>query len=110
MQEKQWFYVIFTSMIKVIKYMTNLKRLPILVLLLAFGVFLASSISKPASIAPGKYEKILRNITEMLKEGHYSPKAIDNEFSKKIFSRYIENLDNNKNIFLKNSLSIALGL
>lgn len=85
--------------------MTNLKRLPILIILLAGGVFLISSMSKPKNVLPpGKYEKVLQNITEMLKEGHYSPKPIDDEFSKKIFTRYFENLDPNKNIFLREDL------
>jgi len=84
--------------------MTHLKRLPILIILLITGVFLASSMNKPKSNPPGKYEKILRNITEMLKEGHYSPKAIDDAFSKKIYTRYFENLDPNKNIFLREDL------
>lgn len=84
--------------------MTNLKRFPILILLLAAGIFLASSMNKPKNDPPGKYEKILRNVTEMLKEGHYSPKPIDDSFSKKIFERYFESLDPNKNIFLREDL------
>lgn len=84
--------------------MTNLKRLPILILLLAGGFFLASSMDKPKNDPPGKYEKILQNITEMLKEGHYSPKPIDDDFSKKIFIKYFENLDPNKNFFLQEDL------
>lgn len=85
--------------------MTNLKRLPILIILLAGGVFLISSINKPKIVLPpGKYEKVLQNINEMLKEGHFSPKAIDDEFSKKIFNRYFDNLDPNKNLFLRGDL------
>ncbi len=84
--------------------MTNLKRLPILILLLAGGFFLASSMDKPKTDPPGKYERILQNITGMLKEGHYSPKDINDEFSKKIFLKYFENLDPNKNIFLSDDL------
>lgn len=84
--------------------MTNLKRLPILILLLAGGFFLASSMDKPQNDPPGKYERILQNITEMLKEGHYSPKSINDEFSKEIFLKYFENLDPNKNIFLSEDL------
>ena len=84
--------------------MTNLKRLPILILLLAGGFFLASSMDKPKNDPPGKYEKILQYITEMLKEGHYSPKTIDDDFSKKIFIKYFENLDPNKNFFLQEDL------
>ena len=91
-------------MFKVIQYMTNLKRLPILILMLAGGIFLISSIKKPVIDPPGKYEQILKNVTEMLKEGHYSPKKIDDEFSKKVFIKYIENLDPNKNIFLQEDI------
>jgi len=91
-------------MFKALKYMTNLKRLPILLLLIAGGVFLVSSMSKPKAMPPGKYEKVLKNITEMLKEGHFSPKTINDDFSKKIFNRFFENLDPNKNIFLKEDL------
>ncbi len=84
--------------------MTSIKRLPILILLLVAGVFLASSMSNPVKNPPGKYEKILRNITDMLKEAHYSPQAIDDEFSKKIYFRFFENIDLNKNIFLQSDI------
>jgi carboxyl-terminal processing protease len=87
-------------MLKALKYMTNMKRLPILILLLVAGVFLASSMNTVKNDPPGKYEKIMERLTEMLKEAHYSPKSIDDDFSKKIFTRYLEDLDPNKNIFL----------
>ena len=83
--------------------MTNLKRLPILLILLIAGVVLAGSV-KNAGDPPGKYEKILHNITDMLKEAHYSPKVVDDSFSKKIFYKYFEVLDPNKNIFLKEDI------
>ena len=89
--------------------MTNLKRLPILVImLLVAAVFFAGSVNKENGSVkkdpPGKYEKILHNVTEMLKEAHYSPKLIDDSFSKKIFTKYFEVLDPNKNIFLKEDI------
>ena len=91
-------------MIKLIKYMTNLKRLPIvIILLLVAGVFFAGSVKKEVD-PPGKYEKILHNVTDMLKEAHYSPKLIDDSFSKRIFHKYFEVLDPNKNIFLKEDI------
>jgi len=91
-------------MIKLIMYMTNLKRLPILIiLLLVAGVFFAGSVKKESD-PPGKYEKILHNVTDMLKEAHYSPKLIDDSFSKRIFYKYFEVLDPNKNIFLKEDI------
>jgi len=84
--------------------MTNFKRLPILVIILLIaGVFFAGSVKKEID-PPGKYEKILHNVTDMLKEAHYSPKLIDDSFSKKIFYKYFEVIDPNKNIFLKEDI------
>jgi carboxyl-terminal processing protease len=37
----------------------------------------------------------------MLEQAHYSPKAIDDEFSKEIFKKYMNDLDPDKNIFLQ---------
>ena len=91
-------------MIKLINYMTNFKRLPILIIvLLVAAVFFAGS-AKTESDPPGKYEKILHNVAGMLKENHFSPKLIDDSFSKKIFYKYFEVLDPNKNIFLKEDI------
>ena len=84
--------------------MTNFKRLPIVaMMLLVAAMFFAGSVKKEFD-PPGKYEKILHNVTEMLKEAHYSPKMIDDSFSKKIFNKYFEVLDPNKNIFLKEDI------
>ncbi|HJS53468.1 MAG TPA: carboxy terminal-processing peptidase, partial [Chitinophagaceae bacterium] len=97
------FVLFLLGMIKLVKYMTNLKRLPILIILLVAGVFLAGSVKKESD-PPGKYEKILHNVAGMLKEGHYSPKQVDDSFSKKIFYKYFEVIDPNKNIFLKEDI------
>ncbi len=84
--------------------MTNVKKLPIVaMMLLVAAMFFAGSV-KTEFDPPGKYEKILHNVTDMLKEAHYSPKMIDDSFSKKIFHKYFEVLDPNKNIFLKGDI------
>ena len=84
--------------------MINLKKLPIVaMMLLVAAVFFAGSVKKDID-PPGKYEKILHNVTDMLKEAHYSPKLIDDSFSKRIFYKYFEVLDPNKNIFLKEDI------
>jgi carboxyl-terminal processing protease len=72
-------------------------------MLLVAAVFFAGSERKDFD-PPGKYEKILHNVTDMLKEAHYSPKMIDDSFSKKIFHKYFEVLDPNRNIFLKEDI------
>ncbi len=82
-----------------------MKRLPILVLLIVAGVFLAfRSLGTGENNPPGDYEKVLKNVGAMLMEGHYSPKSIDDEFSKKIFTRYFGELDPARNIFLTSDI------
>lgn len=38
-------------------------------------------------------------------QGHYSPKDINDEFSKKLFNKYFEELDPDKNIFLQEDIA-----
>ena len=77
-----------------------MKRLPILVILVVAGTFLAFQSLGKNSNPPSKYEKILRNVGQMLTEAHYSPKAIDDNFSKEVFKKYLNDLDPDKDIFL----------
>ena len=82
-----------------------MKRLPIVIAMVIVGVFLAfNTMGKTKSDPPSKYEKILQMVGEMLAEGHYSPKDINDEFSKKVFTSYFEELDPEKNIFLKEDI------
>lgn len=82
-----------------------MKRLPILVLLIVAGVFLAfRSLGTGENNPPGDYEKVLKNVGAMLMEGHYSPKEINDDFSKKIFTRYFGELDPARNIFLSTDI------
>ncbi len=78
-----------------------MKRLPIVVILLIAGTFLAFQSLGKIKNPPGKYEKILKNVGQMLMEAHYSPKDINDEFSKKVFKKFMNDLDPDKNIFLQ---------
>jgi carboxyl-terminal processing protease len=91
---------------KAIKYLINMKRLPILLVMLAAGIFLAfKTMGKTSKIdPPTKYEKILQIVGEILTQGHYSPKQINDEFSKNVYAKYFEELDPEKDIFLKQDL------
>ncbi len=84
------------------------KFIPILFLLIVAGVFFAFN-----SMGRGdgdndnprtKNEKILRNVGIVLEQGHYSPKKIDDNFSKQVFKKYIEDLDPDKYIFLQKDI------
>ncbi|MFL5809851.1 MAG: tail-specific protease, partial [Flavisolibacter sp.] len=90
---------------KAIKYLISMKRLPILILMIAAGIFLAfQTTGTSKSNPPSKYEKILQIVGEILVQGHYSPKDINDDFSKKVFAKYFEELDPDKNMFMQQDL------
>ncbi len=79
-----------------------MKRIPILILLLAGIGYLtlhAVGVTGPVD-PPGRYEKIMVLVGRMLEEGHFSPQPIDDAFSKKIFDRYLQELDPEKSMLL----------
>ena len=49
----------------------------------------------------GKYEEILRLVGEMLTQAHFSPQQINDDFSQKIFNKYLSDLDPEKYVFAK---------
>ena len=80
-----------------------MRRLPFVAL---FVVLAISFFTFKSSLAfnvtpPGKYEKIIQLVSQMLTHVHFSPKAIDDNFSQKVLNKYLEDLDGEKNIFLK---------
>jgi carboxyl-terminal processing protease len=106
LQQPIFFIVIFGSMTKVVQFMLRKKNLPIVLLFLGAGLFLAfRTLGIGAGDPPTKYEKILHNVGDMLSEGHYSPKKIDDNFSKEVFKKYIaEKIDDQKNTLLQSDI------
>ncbi len=84
------------------------RNLPILLIVLAGGVFVAFRSLGFGGNPASKYERILHNVGEMLEEIHYSPKAIDDKFSKEVFNKYLNDVDIEKNILLQSDVD-ALG-
>ena len=85
-----------------------MKRLPFVILMIVAASFLAfktlgNGLKSPSN-PPTKYEQILKLVGEMLKQAHYSPQDIDDEFSKKIFKKFITDLNAEKNIFLQSDI------
>ncbi|HNR16816.1 MAG TPA: carboxy terminal-processing peptidase [Chitinophagaceae bacterium] len=82
-----------------------MKRLPIVILMIVAASFLAfKTMGKGNNIPPGNYEKIMKLVGEMLSHGHYSPQDINDAFSKKVFKKYITELDADKTIFLQSDI------
>jgi carboxyl-terminal processing protease len=99
------FIVIFDIMQKLVKIMFNKRSLPVLVVLLSCALFIGfRSMGTKHADPPGKYEKILHNVGDILQQVHYSPQQINDEFSKDIFTKYIATVDAEKNMFLQADL------
>jgi len=85
-----------------------MKRLPFVILMIVAASFLAFKTmgngTKNSSNPPTKYEQILKLVGEMLKQAHYSPQDINDDFSKKIFKKFITDLNAEKNIFLQSDI------
>lgn len=82
-----------------------MKRLPIVVMFALTGTFFAfRSVGNVPDInpnPPGKYEQILKLVGEMMTQAHYSPQGIDDAFSKKVFKKFMGDLDPEKNMYLR---------
>src|SRR5882757_1056043 len=96
-------------MLNVFKYMISKRNLPIVLLILGAGVFVAFRTLGIGENPPTKNEKILHNVGEMLEQIHYSPKQIDDKFSKEIFTKYLADIDVEKNVFLKSDVETLRG-
>jgi carboxyl-terminal processing protease len=84
--------------------MLNKRNLPIVLLVSALGIAIALKTFAFSGTPPTKYEKILKNVSEMLEEIHYSPKNIDDQFSKEVFKKYLGEVDVEKKIFLRSDI------
>lgn len=72
----------------------------VLLLVLGGGIFYAVQSSVALKDPRNRFEMVLRLVGEMLQDGHYSPRKIDDAFSKQIFHKFIKTLDPDKTYFL----------
>ncbi len=59
--------------------MFNKRNLPVVLLVSALGIAVALKTFAFAGDPPTKYERILKNVSELIEEIHYSPKNIDDQ-------------------------------
>ncbi len=84
-----------------------MKRLPIVIFMIVAGSFLAFKTMGTGTRnanPPSKYEKILRLVGEMLSQAHFSPQQINDAFSKKVFNKFITDLDQEKSFFMQSDM------
>ena len=83
-----------------------MKRLPIVILMVVAASFLAfkttgANTSNYSGNPPGKYEQILKMVGEMLIQGHYKPQDINDDFSRKVFKKFMKDIDPEKTMMLE---------
>jgi carboxyl-terminal processing protease len=84
------------------------KTLPIMLVLAAASLFLAfrslGSNNEGRDNPKTKFGRVLRNVGILLEEGHYSPKKINDDFSRQVLKKFQEELDGDKGIFLQSDI------
>jgi carboxyl-terminal processing protease len=70
---------------------------------LSFWAYTSFGTSKDGT--PNKQQILLQTIGAVLEEKHFSPKKINDAFSKSVFKEYFEKLDSEKNIFLQSDIN-----
>ncbi|RFM27112.1 carboxy terminal-processing peptidase [Deminuibacter soli] len=83
--------------------MMSRKVLPLLLIALLGVTFWAFSRGGDESTL-AKQQKLLATVGIILEQKHYSPKTIDDNFSKEIFRKYLGDLDPDKNLFLASDI------
>lgn len=83
--------------------MMSKKIIPVILVCTAASLFIAfkSQGSGNNENPKDRYEKILKNVGILLTQAHYNPKKIDDAFSKEVFAKFTEDIDDEKNIFLQ---------
>jgi carboxyl-terminal processing protease len=92
----------------IMNFIMSKKFLPVLIVLICGGLFVTYGVmgrgDKKDDNPKTKYEKILQNVGIVLEQGHYSPKKIDDKFSKEVLGKYEEALDPDKYIFYQKDI------
>ncbi len=86
----------------IVQFMKRHYKILLVVLITALGLW--SFMPKKISDDPEKDKALLELLTFVIERGHYSPAAIDDNFSKGIYKDYIAALDPSKRFFLQSDM------
>lgn len=76
----------------------------VILLITALSAVLWSFIPKDKKEDPEKDKLLLELLTFVLEKGHYSPVALDDAFSKKVYAKYLDGIDPTKRFFLQSDI------
>lgn len=76
----------------------------VILLITVLSAVLWSFIPTKKKSDPEKDKLLLELLTMVLERGHYSPVAMDDAFSKKVYAKYLEGIDPTKRFFLQSDI------
>lgn len=80
------------------------KNYKVILVITALSAVLWSFIPTEKKSDPEKDKLLLELLTMVLERGHYSPVAIDDAFSKKVYAKYLDGIDPTKRFFLQSDI------
>jgi carboxyl-terminal processing protease len=92
---------------KFTQFMKSRKGLLILAIVLFGGLFFAfrSTVNGSTDIIITLKQRLLAGVGQILEESHYNPKNINDDFSRKVFKKFIDELDGDKSHFLQSDIT-----
>ena len=87
-----------------IKFMKTPKGIVVAVLVLFAVLFFAFSKRNGSDDKLAQKSKLLVDVGMLLEYEHYSPKKIDDNFSKRVFDKYLDELDGDKTLFFQSDI------
>ena len=87
--------------------MKSRKGLLLMAIVLFGGLFFAfkSTGIGGSDIVVSQKQRLLSSVGSILEELHYSPKNINDAFSRQVFKKYLDELDGDKSIFLQSDIT-----
>jgi carboxyl-terminal processing protease len=79
-----------------------MKKLPLVLLLLFVPLVFAFSVEPQSN--PQKQKAIIQAVTESIKDQHFQPKEINDDFSNDVFNLFLQRMDYNKKFFLQSDI------
>jgi carboxyl-terminal processing protease len=76
----------------------------VILLITALSAILWSFVPSEKKEDPEKDKMLLELLTYVLKNGHYSPVVMDDNFSIKVYKKYLENIDPTKRFFIQSDI------
>lgn len=90
------------SMKRIVEFMK--RNYKIILLVTVLSAVLWSFIPSEKKEDPEKDKLLLELLTFVLEKGHYSPVEINDDFSKKVYKKYLENIDPTKRFFIQSDI------